>query len=104
MTLSIRAQLGLNRETFARLVPVSTRTLAAIEAGQTPGEGVARKLTEIERLVDALSNVIRGDEIGPWLIRPNDAFGGLKPLEVIERGEIDRLWRMAYEVGTGMPG
>jgi hypothetical protein len=36
--------------------------------------------------------------------RLNHAFGGLKPLEVIERGEIDRLWNMVYELRSGMPG
>ena len=104
VVLALRARLGLNRETFARLIPVSTRTLATIEAGQTPGEIALRKLTEIERLVEALSEMIRGEAIGPWLVRPNEAFGGLKPMEVIERGEVDRLWRMAYELGSGMPG
>ena len=61
------------------------------------------KLMEIDRLIEALAHVVREDFIGPWLIRPNDAFGGLKPLEVIERGEVDRLWRMVHEIGSGMP-
>jgi hypothetical protein len=34
---------------------------------------------------------------------PNDAFGGLKPLEVIERGEIDRLWNMIFYLESGVP-
>ncbi|HUG89585.1 MAG TPA: antitoxin Xre/MbcA/ParS toxin-binding domain-containing protein [Planctomycetaceae bacterium] len=63
-----------------------------------------RKLRETDRLVEALSDVIRGEVIGQWLVRPNEAFGGLTPLEVIERGEIDRVWRMVYELGSGMPG
>jgi hypothetical protein len=36
-----------------------------------------------------------------WLDTPNDAFGGLKPVEVTERGEADRLWRMIYFLGSG---
>ncbi|HUG89588.1 MAG TPA: antitoxin Xre/MbcA/ParS toxin-binding domain-containing protein [Planctomycetaceae bacterium] len=58
-----------------------------------------RRLREIDRLVEALSGVIGGEVIGAWLVRPNEAFGGLKPLEVIKRGEIDRVWRMVYELG-----
>lgn len=37
------------------------------------------------------------DEIGKWLLGPNDALGGFKPLEVIERGEIDRIWRLLHQ-------
>ncbi len=45
-----------------------------------------------ESLITALSVTINKDEIGPWLQRPNSAFNCLKPLEVIERGEHDRIW------------
>ena len=37
-----------------------------------------------------------------WLETPNDAFGGLKPLEVIKRGEIDRLWNMIFYRESGI--
>lgn len=30
---------------------------------------------------------------------PNPAFGRLTPLQVIELGEIDRLWAMIHERG-----
>ena len=32
------------------------------------------------------------------------AFDGLKPLEVIERGEIDRLWNMIFYLESGVAG
>jgi hypothetical protein len=35
---------------------------------------------------------------------PNEAFSGLKPIELIERGEIDRLWDTVYRLRSGMPG
>jgi hypothetical protein len=41
--------------------------------------------------MDALGDIMAGDTIGPWLQTPNDAFDGAKPLELIERGETDRL-------------
>lgn len=40
----------------------------------------------------------------PWLTAPNDAFDGLKPLEVIERGESDRIWQMIFLMRSGSPG
>jgi len=60
-------------------------------------------LIELERLTKALSEVIRPDSLGKWLQSPNAAFDGLKPLEVIERGEIDRLWEMIYFLRSGVP-
>ncbi len=42
--------------------------------------------------------------IGEWLKRPNPAFEGSTPLQVIERGETDRIWRMIWELQTGNTG
>ena len=53
-------------------------------------------------MIDALGEVIQNDAIGPWLNRPNDAFDGLKPMEVIERGEVDRLWQMIFYLRSGV--
>jgi hypothetical protein len=46
---------------------------------------------------------MRAEFIGSWLKTPNEAFSGLKPIEVIERGEVDRIWRMIYELESGIP-
>ena len=35
---------------------------------------------------------------------PNPAFDGSTPLQVVERGETDRVWRMVYELESGEPG
>ena len=101
--LGLRSQLGLNRETFARLLPVSTRSLASIEHGQRPNKTVTRRLTEIGRVVYALGEVVNDEAIGPWMLRPNQAFDGLKPIEVIERGEADRIWQMIFLLRSGTP-
>jgi hypothetical protein len=41
--------------------------------------------------------------VGEWLKTPNEAFDGSTPLQVIERGESDRIWRMIYQLQTGEP-
>lgn len=102
-SLQLRARLGMNRETFARLVPMSTRNLANIEGGKPPSANVLRQLQELRRVVDALGQVIQREAIGPWLEQPNSAFEGLKPIEVIERGEVDRIWQMIYYLRSGVP-
>ena len=35
---------------------------------------------------------------------PSDAFDGTTPLQFIERGKVDRLWRMIYRLESGEPG
>ena len=53
-------------------------------------------------IIDALSEVIPKEAIGPWLVQPNDAFDGLKPIEVIERGEVDRIYQMIFYLRSGV--
>ncbi|HVC94820.1 MAG TPA: hypothetical protein VND64_14070 [Pirellulales bacterium] len=101
--LNLRNRLQLKQAVFARLLPVSVRSLATLESGTPPTEVVARKLIEIQRLTNALSEVIKKDSLGTWLQTPNDAFDGLKPLEVIDRGESDRIWSMIYFLRSGVP-
>jgi DNA-binding transcriptional regulator YiaG len=102
--LALRFQLKLNRDIFARMLPVSPRSLATIESGEALSEAVTRRLTELQRIVDALSEVMSPETIGAWMTTPNDAFDGLKPLEVIERGEVDRIWQMIFLLRSGVPG
>ena len=101
--LGIRARLGMTREPFARMAAASVRSLASLEAGKSPSAALARKLVEIDRVCAALSEVMDSQLVGLWLQEPNEAFDGLKPLEVIERGEIDRLWQMIYLLRSGDP-
>ena len=35
---------------------------------------------------------------------PQPAFDGSTPLQVVERGEMDRIWYMLYDLGSGQPG
>ena len=62
--------------------------------------------TEVTRTVSPLPRrrVLEPAEIGRWLKQPNKAFGGSTPLQVVERGELDRLWRMLYDLESGQPG
>lgn len=99
--LQLRAQLGLSREKFSRLADISVRTLAALEAGSPASEKTRRTLTEIHRLAEALKQLVRPEAIGPWLETPCEAFDGLRPLEVIERGHVDRIWQMIFSLREG---
>jgi Protein of unknown function (DUF2384) len=56
-----------------------------------------------QQLKLALTEVLKSESIEQWLLTPNDAFGNLTPLEVIERGESDRIWSMIYFLRSGAP-
>jgi hypothetical protein len=69
---------------------------------QTISEPGLRRIREMERFQERLAQVIDPGAIADWLEAPNAAFDGLKPLEVIERGEIDRLWAVIYYLESGI--
>ena len=71
--------------------------------GRKPSASTERRLTELKRLLAAMEQFVVKDAIGPWLKEPNPAFDGSTPLQMIERGEIDRLWRMIDELRSGVP-
>jgi transcriptional regulator with XRE-family HTH domain len=99
----VRAGFGLSREKFARLAGASVRALANWESDAlAPNESSRLRLVELSRLQRALSGVLREESIPTWLDTPNSGFDGLKPLEVIERGQIDRLWRMIFLLESGV--
>jgi len=102
--LELRDRLAMPRQMFGRIVNVSERTIADAEAGKDAAKKLMRTYNEVYRLWEELSEVVDPDCLGLWFQTPNDAFDGLKPIEVIERGEIDRLWNMVFRLQTGMPG
>lgn len=57
----------------------------------------------LKSLREGLTGVMDKQYIAEWLQTPNPAFDNLKPIEVIERGEIDRIWRMIFYVESRMP-
>lgn len=97
----LRRGFKLTQAQFAPVLSVSIRSLATLEAGSAPTPAVARRLSELARLQRALAEVVEPKAIGPWMLRPNAAFDGLKPLEVIERGEVDRIWAMIHALRSG---
>ncbi len=54
-------------------------------------------------LKNALAEIMDADDIAAWMESPNQAFDGSTPLQLVERGEIDRLWQMIFAIRTGQP-
>jgi transcriptional regulator with XRE-family HTH domain len=100
----VREAMGLSRRLFARLTGYSERAIADWESGRELSEASRQRMLETRRLERALARVVKPSAIAAWLEEPNRAFRGLKPLEVVERGEIDRIWRMVFELESGAGG
>ncbi len=99
----VRSGLEVTRELFARLTGFFVRAITGWEAGRPISEAGLRRVKEMERLRAALADGMRQEFIGRWMETPCEGLGGLKPVEVLERGEADRLWRTVVMIGSGMP-
>jgi len=102
--LELRDRLAMARPLFSRIVNVSERTIAKVEATAGDAEKLKRPYNEVYRLVEELSDVVDRESLSHWFQTPNEMFDGLKPVEIVERGEIDRLWSMVFQLRSGMPG
>lgn len=103
LVADVRSRLGVTRELFSRLTGFSVRAITGWEAGRPISEPGLRRVREMQRLHAALAEGMREEFIPRWLETPCEGLGGLKPVEVLERGEADRLWRVALLIGSGMP-
>jgi hypothetical protein len=104
--LSIRdfgSRYGLSQETLTRMTGFSLRAVSNWTRGAKPSTATSRRFTETQRLFAALERLVSTEVIGAWLKQSNRAFDGSTPLQVIERGETDRIWRMIYELESGEP-
>lgn len=98
----IREKLGLSQIELARVTGYSLRSIAGWESGKVLSDAAKQKLTETDRLRIALSQIVPSDHLGEWLRTPNPAFEGQSPIQIIERGESDRIWRMIFQIDAGV--
>jgi len=49
-----------------------------------------------------LAEIMPPAKLGEWLRTPNPAFECQSPIQVIERGESDRLWQMIFQIDTNV--
>lgn len=100
----IAEKFGLRQETLSRMTGFSLRAVAGWSSGNTPSAPVKRALVEMDRLLDSLSRLMKPKDVGRWLKEPNPALDGSTPVQVIERGQTDRIWRLLYFIESGEPG
>src|SRR6266536_2833426 len=58
---------GVTQDAFTRLTSFSPRAVAHWASGRTPGGSAQKRLSELTRLFDALSDMVEAKAIGEWL-------------------------------------
>ncbi|MEI6973037.1 MAG: hypothetical protein WCL44_16150 [bacterium] len=99
-----RIAFKMPQPVVVRLTGFSPRSVAKWSEGVLPSPKQEKALVEMDRLLDGLSRVMQPAQIGRWIKSPNQAFDGSTPLQIVERGEIDRIWRMLFDLESGQPG
>jgi hypothetical protein len=94
--LELRSLLAMSRDDFCRLLNVSVRTLADVEYCRNQGEKLRRPYAELARLCLALSRLMPVEALRGWFTVPVARYGGMKVVDIIQRGEIDRLWEIVF--------
>lgn len=107
-SMKIRAlqdRYGFTQPEIGRLSGYAPRSIANWLGGKKVAPPARQKFTELDRLLSALETLVQeASEVADWLDEPNKAFEGSTPMQVIERGESDRIWRMIYFLESGEPG
>jgi hypothetical protein len=99
-----RTAFKMPQPVVVRLTGFSPRSVAKWIQGVPPSPKQEKALVEMDRLLDGLARVMQPAQVGRWLKSPNPAFDGSTPLQIVERGEMDRIWRMLFDLESGQPG
>jgi hypothetical protein len=101
---ALASDAGMNYDMLARALSVSRRSISGWLSGQEPERINRVRINEFGRLVSELRSIIKPEKLKSWWNQPVANFGGSTPLQVLERGETDRLWRMIWQVREGNSG
>jgi hypothetical protein len=97
-------EAGMNFDMLAKALRVSRRSISGWISGREPERINRVRINEFGRLVAQLHTIIKPETLSTWWNQPVANFGGSTPLQVLERGETDRLWRMIWEIREGNSG
>jgi DNA-binding transcriptional regulator YiaG len=97
----LRRRHGLSQGLLARLLDVSLRTVSGLESGSVVPAQLRRNLVQVNRLCGALTEAMESSYVGRWLDEPNEMLGSLKPVEAVERGQIDLVWQVVEGLRSG---
>jgi DNA-binding transcriptional regulator YiaG len=99
----LRTALGWSRNQLPHVINSSDRAIVNWEAGDPISPVYAAKLREIQSICNELKQLMKPEEIGPWLLTEMQEFEGRTPADLISKGETSRLWASLFYLRSGMP-
>jgi DNA-binding XRE family transcriptional regulator len=102
----IRHELGISRERTARLLDVSSRTVARWEEhDQLPSNRWVRQvLIQIDNIIDLGHEALTPEGLRAFMTTPQPVFGNRSGIEMIERGEADTVYQELAGLYEGYTG
>ena len=100
---NLRVSLGWSRNQLAHVMNASDRAIVNWEAGDPLSPVYAAKLREIQSVYSELKQLMKPEEIGPWLLSEMEEFEGRSPADLISKGETGRVWASLFYLRSGMP-
>jgi hypothetical protein len=90
---------GLSDRTIAAATGAKPSTVRGWLAGRSEPTGVrAERLIELAEMTSRLARVLRREMIGVWLNRPVLALDDEKPIELLARGDYQRVAKLIAEL------
>lgn len=99
----LRAALGWTRNQLGYVLNASDRAIVNWEGGAPLSPVYASKLLEFQSLYTELNQLMKPEEIGPWLRTDMEEFDGQSPADLFSKGETGRLWASLFYLRSGMP-
>lgn len=102
----VRRDLGISRERMAHLLDVSSRTIARWEdRDQLPtNRWVMQVLVQVRNLIELGRESLTDAGIIAFMSTPQPALGGRSGIEMIERGEVEMVYRELAGLAEGYTG
>jgi transcriptional regulator with XRE-family HTH domain len=89
----LRDAFRLSRERLARLIGVSAKTVERWEARPTrpARDDIRVRMAQLREIADFGAAVYTRERLADFMTAPLREFGGLTPLQLVERGEAERV-------------
>lgn len=97
------ADSGITRTELSKAVGAAERTVQTWAAGTSKPTGVrAQRLLDVQLIIRLLSDTYTREGIRIWLNSRNRNLGLERPINLLERGEIDAVLEEANRISGGM--
>jgi hypothetical protein len=102
----VRLALGISRDRMGRLLEVTSKTIGRLEdQDRLPAQAAAAtRLAKLKELADLGLLVYTPAGFAHFMATPLPVFGGLTALQLIERGEVERVFAELASTYEGVPG